>query len=142
MYNSYLGNNQYYQGYSNTYNPYPTQIQQRQFQELPFNDVKFVTEDEAKAYIVLPNAKVMLMDRDKSMFYIKSADTLGKSTLEAFKYSKIDDNPTQQVLNENTPLEFVKTSDFNPFIEQLNLLKQEMENLKEKLNNNVEVINE
>ena len=88
-YNPYMANTQYYSPYGQTYQN--VQMPQRQMQpmqteEVPFNDIKFVTEDEARAYIVMPNAKVMLMDRDKSVFYIKSADSLGKSTLEGFKY--------------------------------------------------------
>ena len=52
----------------------PQMIQQTQQQyqqtkyDAPIQDIKFVTADEAKAYIVMPNTKVMLMDRDKSIF--------------------------------------------------------------------------
>ena len=52
-------------------------VQNQQYQQTkydaPIQDIKFVTADEAKAYIVMPNTKVMLMDRDKSIFYPKVA---------------------------------------------------------------------
>ena len=130
MYNSYLGNTQYgqyYPNYSQAYGNYSTpQMQQRATQmqmpqsmptqDIPFNDVKFVTADEAKAYIVAPNTKVMLMDRDKSVFYIKSADSLGKSTLEGFKYSKLDNNSTESVSHDLDLKEYVKMSDLQEIL--------------------------
>lgn len=57
--------------------------------------VKFVTQDEAKAYIVMPNQRVMLMDKNNSLFYIKSADGLGQSNLEAYEFKKVDINNPQ-----------------------------------------------
>lgn len=159
MYNSYLNNNQfgsqYYPNYTQPYGSYQnTQITQRQMpmqpqqvtgvQDVPFNDIKFVTADEAKAYIVAPNTKVMLMDRDKSIFYIKSADSLGKSTLEGFKYSKLNENPIDTISTEFDPKEFVKTSDLKSFItrdemngfltkEDLNGIATEIDKLKKRI---------
>ena len=126
--NSYFGNsgyaNQMYSSYPQNYSSYQQpQMAQRQMpqqtympQDVPFNDIKFVTADEAKAYIVMPNTKVMLMDRDKSIFYIKSADAMGKSTLEGFKYSKIDENSTETQTAEFDTKEFVKIDDLKDFI--------------------------
>lgn len=117
-YNQYQNqfNNQYNNQYANQYNNQMYQPRQTQTEDVPFNDIKFVTEDEAKAYIVLPNTKVMLMDRDKSIFYIKSADSLGKSTLEGYKYTKLENNPTEPVSHEIDTKEFVKKEDLNRFI--------------------------
>lgn len=119
--NSYLGSsysspqyNTYGQNYGLYQNPQMTQRpmpMQPQPQDVPFNDIKFVTADEAKAYIVMPNTKVMLMDRDNSVFYIKSADGLGKSMLEAFKYTRLEDNASEMVSAEFDPKEFVRSSD-------------------------------
>ena len=62
--------------------------------EMPMQGIAYVTEEEAKAYIIMPNTKMLLMDRDKSVFYIKSADSLGKATLEGYKYSKLEEADT------------------------------------------------
>ena len=101
------------------YNPYqnyyqqPQQIMQpQQNNTMPFNDVRFATIEEAKAYIMLPNTKVMFMDRDNSVFYIKSADSLGKSTIEAFKFARIENNPIESVSHEN----FVKMEDLKDYL--------------------------
>ena len=118
-YNQYQNqfNNQYNNQYPNQYNNLVYQPrQQTQTEDVPFNDIKFVTEDEAKAYIVLPNTKVMLMDRDKSIFYIKSADSLGKSTLEGYKYTKLENNSTEPVSHEIDTKEFVKIDDLKPYL--------------------------
>lgn len=130
--NSYFGNsgyaNQMYSSYPQNYASYQQpQMAQRQMpvqqqayapQDIPFNDVKFVTADEAKAYIVMPNTKVMLMDRDKSIFYIKSADAMGKSSIEGFKYSKLEESPDKPVSAEIDTKEFVKSSELTNFIQK------------------------
>ena len=133
MFNNTYSNpygNQYYPSYMPNYNNYSNmQMQQRPIQQtnqpqmqmqpqeipVPFNDIKFVTADEAKAYIVMPNTKVMLMDRDKSVFYIKSADSLGKSTLEGFKYSPIDEKSGEQVSSQQTPFKSITEGDLEKF---------------------------
>ena len=98
---SYMG----YGGYSPLgapfgYNPqyYPMQQvqqpiqQQNQTQPKSFvQSIQFVTEDEAKAYIVMPNTSVMLMDAPNNVFWIKSADALGQSTFEKYRFEKYSD---------------------------------------------------
>lgn len=102
------------------YNPYQNYYQQPQMVQpqnnMPFNDVRFATIEEAKAYIMLPNTKVMFMDRDNSVFYIKSADSLGKSTIEAFKYARIENNPNESVSHEIDTKDFVKMEDLKDYL--------------------------
>lgn len=123
MYNNYTPYG--YQQYGYQPNYFQTQQTQKQsypqqqvmaVQDVPFNDVKFVTEDEAKAYIVMPNMKVMLMDRDKSVFYIKSADSMGKSTLEGFRYSKLEDNSQETQNAQNDSKNWLTKDDLSNFI--------------------------
>lgn len=99
----------------------PQQVVQNQQQyiatpSVPFNEVRFATLKEAEAYIVVPNTKVMFMDRDNSVFYIKSADSLGKSTLEGFKYVRLDNSPIESVSREFDPKEYVKTGDLDKYL--------------------------
>ena len=82
-----IPNQQYYPNVQNT-------------NDMPMQGVKFVTQDEAKAYMVMPNQRVLLMDKNNSLFYIKSADSLGQSNLEAYEFKKIDiNNPKQPEQN-------------------------------------------
>ena len=85
--------------------------------ELPIQGVQFVTEDEAKGYIMLPNTKVLLMDKNNSIFYIKSADSLGKSSIEAFEFKKLEEKPKEQPTNDQLDLnDFVKKNDLKNFV--------------------------
>lgn len=115
--------------YPNYYQPMAMPQQQPQPpRDIPFNDVRFATLDEAKAYIVMPNNKVMFMDRDNSVFYIKSADGLGKSTLEAYKYARMDENPTESVPSQIDLSEFVKSGDLVNFV-----TKQDIDIINDKI---------
>ena len=91
--NSYLGNNQYNAGqYYPSYTPY---MQPKQMSA--FSDVMYGTLAEASAYIVPPTKSYMFINRDNMEFYVKSADNMGNSTLETYKYAKATNNPTENV---------------------------------------------
>lgn len=109
--------------------------------------VKFVTQDEAKAYIVMPNQRVLLMDKNNSLFYIKSADSLGQSTLEAYEFKKVDMNNSQ--IKEDTRQSFdidklVKKEDLDKMVSKDEFtselkavtidLTQKIEELKKSIN--------
>ena len=120
-YNPYQNYGMYQQpSYQSQQMTQPQMMPQQQYQQskydAPIQDIKFVTADEAKAYIVLPNTKVMLMDRDKSIFYIKSADSLGKSTLEGYKYTPIDNSTSESVSPVLDTKDFVKTQDLDKYL--------------------------
>lgn len=146
MFNPYL-NNQYNGTYIPNYN-YNQQVpmqrpmqmqttpQPQTTEDVPFNDIKFVTEDEAKGYILFPNTRVMLLDRDKSVFYIKTADSLGKSTLEGYKYTKLEDKSSDNVSREIDTKDFVKTQDMKDYLSNF-ITKDDMKNFitKEEFDN-------
>lgn len=57
----------------------------------PYQSVQniiFVTEAEAKAYLLPSNSQVLLMDKDAPVFYIKTTDPLGQSTLRVFDFTE------------------------------------------------------
>ena len=106
MFNNSYMNNQYttpYMGYTQPYMAYQQQMQARQQmpmeqaqnQDVPFSEVRYGTLDEAKGYIVAPNRAIMFIDQDKSQFYIKRADSMGKPYLETYKYSSMDNLPSE-----------------------------------------------
>ena len=141
MFNPYL-NNQYNGTYIPNYNynqqrpVQPMTPQPQTTEDVPFNDIKFVTEDEAKGYILFPNTRVMLLDRDKSVFYIKTADSLGKSTLEGYKYTRLEDKSSDNVSREIDTKDFVKTQDMKDYLSNF-ITKDDMKNFitKEEFDN-------
>lgn len=78
------------------------QPQQQMVYEIPIQAVKLVTEDEAKAYIVMPNQRVLLIDRANGVAYDKSADSLGQSRCKTYHFTddeKIIDVPPTPTIN-------------------------------------------
>lgn len=57
----------------------------------------------AKAYPMIPNTSVMLMDSENSRFYIKTADINGKRTIETYVYQREDESETPSV-PQNQPV--------------------------------------
>lgn len=163
MYNSYLGNNQfqnqYYPGFQQNYGSFqnmqmqqkPQQVQQNTqasspYQDIPFRDVRFGTLEEIKAHMVFPMTSVLFIDRQKREAYVKSANSLGESALETFKFSNIEKNPSQVVSTETDPKElktsanldnFLTKEDLKPFITQEEakffVTKQDIDALYKKL---------
>ena len=86
-------------GYNNFGNTYIPPIQQRPLymqpqqemeQASPFQIVKFVNETEAQGFVLLPNQKALLMDTANMKFWIKWTDGLGNSTMETYKFEKVE----------------------------------------------------
>jgi uncharacterized protein with NAD-binding domain and iron-sulfur cluster len=145
-----MGNNQYGQYYPNySQNNYGAgyqyaQPQTRQNvmqpavqtqQELPFNDVRYGTIDEAKGHLVAPNTAVMFINRNLGEFYVKSANQMGEPLLETFKYSKLDNNVVEQKPVAIDTSQFVKSQDLENYItkEDIKGLVVEIDKLKKQL---------
>lgn len=133
-YNGYMGANNYYS------NPYQTNwMQQQQMQpqnqyDAPLQGVIFLTSDEAKAYIVPPNKRMLIMDRDKSVFYIKSADALGQSSTSAYRFEPLEqDKPIVEVEDSSIKDDYVTKSDIKGFV-----TSEDLENLKDDFNKSLE----
>lgn len=43
----------------------------------------------AKQYQIMPNQSVLLMDSENPMFYLKTANQMGQSTIRAFRFEEI-----------------------------------------------------
>lgn len=110
------GNNNYYSGFNNPYfyNPMPdtysqlknqqaqqTMAQQQIPQHQTNNGLIWVQgEAGAKSYLVAPNTTLMLMDSEKSAFYLKSADASGMPLpLRVFEYVEITQNGNNAAIN-------------------------------------------
>ena len=94
--------------------------------------LQYGTEDEIRAYILQPNTQIMALDREKPIFYIKSADNLGRSVLTKYKYEEIVDKPIEPNVNadyltKDDVKEFVSKADL---LELKTLLENEIKGLK------------
>ena len=89
--------NGYPQGYGGAYqSPYMAaqggqQVATQAPQEPPITDIRFLTSDEMKAFIVFPNTKVLLIDKEHGVACLKSADAMGQSTISMYSFNNIKD---------------------------------------------------
>lgn len=112
-----------YGGYN--YNPQPQQMAQMpqnspQVQpqyDAPIQDIRFVTTEEAKAFIVMPNSTVLLIDKASGRAQLKSADQMGQSASKFFRFEEInaDGTPVKPQPEQPQPdyKDFVKLSELN-----------------------------
>ena len=125
------------------YSPQPQQIPQNAPQrplqnapqmpyEIPIQDVRFVTSEEARAYIVMPNSKALLIDKNGGVAHLKVADNMGQSTTQYFKFEPINadgspikpQEPTLQIDLAELDKKFVTIEQYDFLLEQFKQLKQ------------------
>lgn len=121
------------------------QMQQAQQQppmqyETPIQDIRFVTSEEAKAFIVMPNSKALLIDKNGGVAHLKTADNMGQSVTQYFKFEQVnaDGTPikpqeTQQAVDFS---QFVTINQYNELLGQFNDLKNMFQNTKPKQTEN------
>ena len=86
--------------------------------ELPIQDIKYVNRAQAEAYIVFPNTKVMLIDKESGIVYVKTADGMGQTQTDYFRFDRVnaDGSPIK-------PQEPIPQVDFDQFIKKEDLEK-------------------
>lgn len=111
---------------------YPMQPQAQPQPQQPIlpqiQDVRYGTEEEARAFIVFPNAIAYFIDLNKGRLYSKTANNAGASSMEYFKLEKINPDGTPIIPQEVTPQidmgEYIKKSEIEKMgfvtTEQLN----------------------
>lgn len=124
------------------YAPQPSQMPQNQQQafapmqtpppmETPIQDIKFVNRAQAEAYIVFPNTKVMLIDNENGMAYIKTADGMGQTQTDYFRFDKVnaDGSPVkpQEPIPQVDFKEFVKIDEFKALQDKFEQLLKRLE---------------
>jgi hypothetical protein len=96
--------------------------------EMPIQDIKFVNKAQADAYIVFPNTKVMLIDKESGMVYVKTADNMGQSQTQYFRFEPTNPDGTPIVPQEPIPPinidNFVTIDKFNELSAQFAELKK------------------
>lgn len=94
------------------------QVQQQQY-EAPIQDLRFATLEEAKAYIVMPNTRALLIDRQNGIALMKSADNIGQSFAQYFKFIPVNEDGSPISPPKEQPQidfsEFIKKSDVQSF---------------------------
>ena len=81
------------QMYSNQYPQYGQQAQPPMQTQTGLNRVTGI--EGARAFQVPPNSVVPLFDDTQDVFYIKTTDSGGFPTLKGYRFSPIEDTPTQ-----------------------------------------------
>ena len=113
-----------YPNYMNRYSympQYQMPMQQPQMgvrYDLPVQGMKFLTADEIKAYIVMPNTTEMLIDKANKVAYIKSADQMGQSTTRKYKFEELigeDEN-----IEIKPPIDYLSKEEANETLTKLN----------------------
>ena len=131
-----------------------TQQQQAPVQyDMPIQDIRFVTSKEAEAFIVMPNSRVLLIDKTGGMAYMKTADGMGQSVTNCYKFERVNADGTPMQPKEEKPKfdfeqfakkeeqqidfsQFVTIAQYNDLIEQVNGLKN-MFNADKPTNNKI-----
>lgn len=75
--------------------------------------------DEVKGHIVMPNQTVWFLDNNENIFYVKSADNLGTTTLKTYSFTEISDKINSKTLSPQTdinPSEYVRKDDIDDLI--------------------------
>ena len=93
-------------------NPYQTRTSYMTNQYAYVNGI-----EGAKAYLMNPNQTILLMDSDNPIFYLKSSNQLGQSSIRTFKFEEIKEGPTNYQ-------GYLLKSDLEPFIKRLEALEQ------------------
>jgi hypothetical protein len=113
----------------------PMQPQPQVQYELPIQDVRFVTSEEAKAYIVMPNSKALLIDKNGGVAHLKVADNMGQSQTQYFRFEPINadgtpikpTDPTPQIDLEAFGKRFVTIEQYTELLDQFKQLKDMIE---------------
>jgi hypothetical protein len=71
--------------------------------ETPIQDIKFVNRAQAEAYIVFPNTKVLLIDKDNGAVYVKTADNMGQTQTEYYRFEPTNADGSPIKAQEPTP---------------------------------------
>ena len=71
--------------------------------ETPIQDIRFVTSEEAKAFIVMPNSKALLIDKNGGVAHLKTADNMGQSVTQYFKFEQVNADGSPLKPQESTP---------------------------------------
>ena len=118
--------------------------------ETPIQDIRFVTSEEAKAFIVMPNSKALLIDKNGGVAHLKTADNMGQSVTQYFKFEQVNADGSPIKPQEIAPqvdfekfmkkedievLGFVRQDQLNALIDKFQLLQNQINALNKPKSN-------
>lgn len=125
------------------------QPQPQQIYDIPIQETRYATRQEAESHIMFPNTKVLLIDKNTGMAFLKSADNMGQSSIKYFQFTEINSDGSPIKPQEQIPQidmgEYIKKSDLVNYgfvtIEQLDkalekLTSQQFKNSQKPQNSN------
>ena len=130
--NLWVGNN-YSSGYRNGFQNQNPQMMNNNNNNNRINNIFQVMGLEgALAYQIGPDSKVILMDTNRPVFYIKQSDSGGYSETEAYEFHKIPLMPEQSTATSTAtstaqinPEEYVTKNEFNEFKQMIEELMKD-----------------
>lgn len=114
--------------YSPQYASVPqAQLAQQPQQPVANTGIQWVQGKEgAKSYQVQPGTSVILMDSERQMFYIKSANGAGMPELHSYAFQEIHEGEAQ-VITSALPADYVPKSDFEQLKGQFDELQKQFQ---------------
>ena len=112
--------------------PYNASNAPAQQQNTQLNVFAYVNGLEgAKAFFVPPNGRVLLMDSDNPVFYIKTANAMGQTTIRPYRFEEIQEQPAPKV-------DYVKQSDLTVFDVRIKRLEDILSGVKKNAEPTIE----
>lgn len=134
MYNNTFGVNQFTPNNYGMQNFIPRQ--QYSYTQEKLSVLSYASEEEVRGYILQPNTQVFAIDREKPFFYIKTADNLGRSTVNKYKFEQVFDDV---VMDKQVKEDYLTKADLKNIVtrdEFDNLsktLREQYQSLEEKI---------
>lgn len=150
----YYNNNNQYNGRYNAYNgggmnnnntsPYQYQTnaynQPINVNDLPIDEIRFMTAAEADAYIVMPNHKSLLIDMSSGVAKVKAANNAGQSITRPFSFKEITESAATAAtdganlyLTRAESGDFVKKTDVNEILSKDFVSRQDFNELLKRI---------
>lgn len=122
MNNGNFYNNYGYQGPAS--GPYPGAYPGAQNQPKQYNQFAYVNGIEgAKAFPMAPDSKMLLMDQNEPVFYMKVSNMLGQSSITAYSFQEITEQPAPATASGPVP-EYLVKDDLKPILDRLAKLEK------------------
>ena len=124
--NLWVGNN-YSSGYRNGFQNQNPQMMNNNNNRIN-NIFQVMGPEGALAYQIGPDSKVILMDTNRPVFYMKQSDSGGYSETKAYEFHEISLMPEQSVATPTTqisPEEYVTKNEFNEFKQMIEELMKD-----------------
>ena len=133
MYNNGFGGNQFAPNNYGMQNFTPRQ--QFSYPQEKMSGLSYASEDEVRGYFLNPNTQIFAIDKEKPVFYIKTADNLGRSTVTKYRFEQIFDDTLPQQPKENylTKDDLKDIVRRNEFEELAKTLQEQYQSLEQKL---------